>query len=362
MLLVMTGGAAALCIPWSIHGANAIHRFNTVVRDPIDYSHVRVPNAPPNFPLVAWSPEAQTAMNALPAFVRTSSSYVLTNLVGVDGRTEVTLEDVHRLFREYFHSTPEPLRAWTLLSLKGPLDFAIANHPDAAGGYSNSALILPGVADHVANLSHPDHLYLLNHGYQAGLKYIGSDLGKWVTNLGLKLGNFCDGITLGYTAFNLPSGPYGERRAVDLTTMYPRPVLWEVAVLGLFGTGVVMTIRRRIGGLWLLIILGKVLIALLFYGYARQAVSIFPAFALFLALPIDHLLKLVRSKSGVGERPGLIFAGSLAGTLVLADLIASTSSPALTVDGPLRGTPNWGPTAFECSERIVIKPASSVNP
>jgi Dolichyl-phosphate-mannose-protein mannosyltransferase len=357
MTAIILGGAAALCLPWSIRGAEAIHRFNMIPSQPIDYAHLRVPDAPANFPVVTWSTEAQAAMNALPAFTRAHSSYVLTGLVGRDGRTEVTLADVRRLFREYFHSTPEPLKSWALLSIKGPMDFAMANHPDAAGGYSNSALVLPGVTATIMNLSHTDHLYLLNHGYKAGLAYIPSDYGKWIGNLGRKLANFVDGFTLGYTARNLPSGPYGERRAVDLTTIYPRPVLWDGLIVGLFLIGVAMAIRLRVGGLWLLIISGKVIVALAFYGYARQAVSIFPAFALFIALPVDQLIKWARAKSGIGERAGLVFGGVVVATLILADVIAFTFPRPSAVEGPLRATPQWGPTAFECSERIVIKPA-----
>src|SRR4029079_3273584 len=175
---------------------------------PIDYLNFRLPNVAADFPKLTWSPEAQAAMNALPAFVRAPCSYVLANLVGTSGRAEVTLEDVHRLFREYYHSTPEPLKSWALLSIKGPLDFAIANHPDAAGGYSIRALVLPGRSDTIADLSHPDHLYLLNHGYRAGLDFIRSDFGKSFANLGRKLVNFSDGVSLGYGAYNLPSvGP-----------------------------------------------------------------------------------------------------------------------------------------------------------
>ena len=355
ILAVLVGGAVILCIPWSIRGARAIHRFNTVTSEPIDYSNLGVPK-PENSPTVIWSPPAQAAMNALPAFVRRRNASILTGIVGESGRTEVTADDVHWLFREYFHYVPEPLRSWTLLSIKGPLDFAIANHPGASGGYSNSALISPGM-EATANLSHPDHLYLLNHGYRAGMQFIVSDFGKWVGNLGRKLANFADGATLGYTALNLPNGPYGERRAVDLTTPYPRPVLWDCLILGLFGTGVVMAIRRRTGALWLLIVSGKVLITLAFYGYARQAVSIFPAFALFLALPIDPLLRWLRQKSGISERAGFIFAGFTVAALLCADLIAFNSPPASAVDGPIRVTPQWGPTSFESSDRIVIKPA-----
>jgi hypothetical protein len=134
-------------------------------------------------------------------------------------------------------------------------------------------------------------------------------------------------------------------------------VLWDGLILGLFLIGVAMGIRLRVGGLWLLIISGKVLVALAFYGYARQAVSIFPAFALFVALPVDQLLKWAREKSGIGERAGFIFGGVVVATLMLADVVAFNFPRASAVDGPLKVTPQWGPAAFECSERIVIKPA-----
>ena len=50
---------------------------------------------------------------------------------------------------------------------------------------------------------------------------------------------------------------------------------------------------------------------------------------------------------------------AVAAALIFADMIAFNSPRASAIGGLLkeRVAPQWGPTAFECSDRIVIKPA-----
>lgn len=362
-MAIILVGAVFVCLPWSVRGALAIHRFNTVQAETIDFTNVRLPNAPADYPPVKWTPEAQAAVNQLPAFARVPNIYQLTLMVLQQRRTEVTPDDVHRLFTEHFYYTPEPLKSWTLLSIKGPLDFALANHPDAAGGFAKNAMVTAGEPNPVLHLALPEHLYLLNHGYRAGWQSIISNPGKWLANVARKLAIFSDGITLGYTAENIPIGPYGQRRAIDLMTAESgRFLWWKALVLGLFGCGVVRAIGQRHGGLWLVIIACKIIVTILFYGYARQAVSVFPAFALFIALPIDRIVSWIEGRVRFTIRTRWAFAFVIMGALLLADVMAWWFPKGTSVSGPVVSTPQWGERAFECTDPILIKPPSPAKP
>jgi len=358
MAAVMLGGAATLCLPWSIRGAAAIHRFNTTTSGAIDFAHIRPPNAPADFPAVSWTLDAQEAMKSLPAFVQVSNSNILTSLVAMSGRTVVTLEDVRHLYLEYFHCLPEPVRPWALLSIKGPLDFALANHPDAAGTYSKSALALPGVSNPMINLSNPDHLYLLNHGYSAGWQFISSDYGRWTLNLGRKLAYFSDGMTLGYTAANLPLGPFGQRRSIDLMTPLPdQRVVWRVFLLAIFLAGAIKAIRgapRRI------VVVDHcrknprhpgVLRICAACGVHLPGIRVVYGVAFGFGGAMDGCPIGCHSAGGLDScrdhRRGSARCGR-------CDLFQSAIGVGRRAD---RVTPQWGPTAFECSDPIVIKPA-----
>jgi hypothetical protein len=201
----------------------------------------------------------------------------------------------------------------------------------------------------------------LNHGYAAGWSFIKSHFGRWLVNLGRKLSNFSDGVTPGYSSWNIPLGPFGQRRSVDLMTAGSGPaLLWKFFILGLFGVGVIMALRQRSGGLWLILITSKVLITLAFYGYARQAASIFPAFAVFMALSIDWGVQWACSRWAIAARPGWLLACVLPGGLFVADAVSLASPPSMAVDGPIVVSPQWGQTAFECSSPIIIKAAPGV--
>jgi len=99
-------------------------------------------------------------------------------------------------------------------------------------------------------------------------------------------------VSQGFGAANLPLGREGVRHRVDILTVPGTTArMWQVVMLALIAAGVALALARRIPiGLWLLIIVNKIIITALFYGYARQAASVAPAFFVLTAITLDTLL------------------------------------------------------------------------
>jgi hypothetical protein len=345
--------ALSVCLPWSIRGSLATQRFNTITSEEPDFERA-VPS---------WTIEARAAVQLLPAFARDANFRYITFLSQQSGKAQVTEHDVRAFFIEQFGYVPEPLSNWTLLSLKGPVDFALANHPKAVGGFSKAALMREGDVDPTIMFGRPDHLKLFNHGYSIGWDYISADFGGWLARVGSKCSNFVDGLAMGFTARNLPLGMSGERRPVDMFTARANDspkhgfvlISWQVLVLALIGCGAAICVAQRRGGIWLLIIAYKVIITIVFYGYARQAVSIAPASFVLMAVAIDFFLKGV-VKRHVKDKPAFVTWAAAALVLLGIDIAGSITRPDLKVTGSISPAPQWGPASFESPAEIHLAP------
>lgn len=347
-LAVVVIAAVVVCLPWSIRGSLATQRFNTISADVPDYEHASPP----------WSVEAREFLDSLPAFAREGNFRFITHLAQLDGKALVAKDDVIAFFTQRFNYVPEPLSHWTLLSLKGPVDFALANHPAAGGGFSKAALMMPGETDPTIRFGRPDHLCLFNEGYTIGWQYITADFGGWLGRVATKLGNFFDGATLGLTSRNLPPGLEGTRRPVDLVTS-DKALVWRALIFILIGSGALLCIIRRQGGIWLLIIVYKLIVTILFYGYARQAASILPAFFVLIAVAIDQAVIWIGSVWKPQARLAAIAASLALVILVAIDISGSIWRPTISVSGTFRFTPRWGEEAFESFETIRLKPTET---
>ncbi|MCK6447058.1 MAG: glycosyltransferase family 39 protein [Planctomycetes bacterium] len=296
----------AVCAPWSVRAHLATADFNHHAA-PIAWDSL----VPP------WSADARAAIDGLPAFAREPNARYLTDLRRAAGDPRIERDDVERFFAEW-GATPEPLAGWTLVTWKGPLDFALANHPDADGGFSRAALAdgRDRGGEPEFSFARPSHLRLLNHGYALGVGWLAEDPARTARLLGAKLARFGDGATLGFGARDFPYGASGVRRPVDLTV----PSAALAAKLGfaaLFGLGLVVAWRRKLGGLVLLVLVYKLVVTLAFYGYARQAASIGFVFACLGAFAFDELARHVGPERRVNRLAAAVLAAAAACALVV---------------------------------------------
>lgn len=334
-----------MCIPWSIRGNRAAARLNEVATDLPDYDRAPIP----------WTASARAFLDGLPAFVRADNFESASAIAASAGLAAVDEPFLRRFFTEGFGYIPRPLSTRAFVSSQGPLCFALANHPEADGGFSKGALEAPGLNDPDLQLTRPSHLKLYNDGYRIGWSDIRADPVGWLRLVGAKLARFADGWTLGLSAYNLPIGRDGLRRPVDLVAPPSDGAkLWRVAVLALFVAGVVVAARRRVGGIWLLVIAYKLVVAALFFGYARQAVSILPAFAIFVAVAVDAAWGLARRRGRLPAVAGKALFAASAALLLTLDFVAAARPVRWHVEGPIVRTPRWGPDAFESVREIRL--------
>jgi len=350
--------AIATCLPWSIRGSLATQRFNAVSAEAPDYDRVQP----------RWTPEARAMIESLPAFARQGNFQFITYLASQARKSTVTVEDVNAFFNHRFGYVPEPLPSWTLLSLKGPLDFALANDPRSGGEFSKIALATRDDPDPSVSFGRPDHLRIINHGYEVGFNSIRSDIPAWLNLVGLKLIHFMDGVTLGFTAHNAPVGREGLRRPIDLMTTPPeqsQPIgrrvvawSWRFIVVGLLATGLALSAIRRTGGFWMTIILSKLVVTILFYGYARQAVSILPAFFIFVGVALDWMIARAGWPGHHDWRPRIGTLACLAAALAM-DFHAAIQHTRYAPAESVTPAPQWGAGAFESYKSIHLRAAGS---
>jgi len=341
----------ALCAPWSLRSHAATQRFNRE-GPTIPYDSTQPP----------WTPAARAALERLPAFARAGNFAFLSDLARRGGARQVDEANVRDFFERVWGSTPQALDEWSLVSSKGALDFALANHPDAGGGFSRAAL--QDGRDDVVEFSfgRPSHLRLVNHGYSIGWGYIAADFPGWLGRVREKLSRFGDGASLGLFASDWPHERARVRQAVDLAT--PRrgdAIVWRIAVLGTLLAGAALACRRRAAMPWITILVYKLAVVIAFYGYARQAVSIAPALFALSALAVDALCARLPAV-GPAQRVGLRWAGgallALLGAFALYDACTPPRWAArpLFAGGKLSPAPQWGASAFESHEPLALDP------
>jgi hypothetical protein len=339
--------AVGVCLPWAIHGWRATAAFNASSDGEPDYQSTGV----------VWTEDARTRIDSLPAFCRRQNVAYLSHVAIQRRMFEIDADAVDTLFRDSFDYVSEPLSRSFFISSQGPLSFALANHPDAGGGFSKAALDDRFQSDPELTLSIPSHLRLYNHGYRIGWEYIRGQPGDWARLVGQKLLRFADGVTPGLTSRGWPFGPGGVRRSVDIITPQPGGApAWRYVLFALLGVGFIAAIARRQGGAWVLVILYKLAVTVLFYGYARQAASIWPAFALFIAFGIDAVFCGGERFVRLPRPASWIALGVIALGLGGLDVYSSTHPASMRVRGKVDRTPQWAPYSFESYNKIELIP------
>ena len=344
-LIILIAGYFLVPLPWNIRSYRAIERFNTVEPRPVNYAAARVP----------WTPPAIEIIRSLPAFAREGNFLLLTDLAGMRGMQEVTHQFVESWFKEEAGFVPRPLSPYTFVCNQGPLSFALANNELSDGGFS-TRLLDPQRATKLA-FGNPKHLRLFLEGYSVGAKFVREHPGDALRLFGRKLVIFTSGLTQGLTPLNLPLGIQGIRRPADQLGPMPGSAhVWPAAVLVLAGIGLIACRRRRGGGLCVLMIAAKTLVAVAFYGYVREAVSILPFFQVLVALGLETVLfaPLSRTWPQLSRAQLALVAGWVIVTGTVG-LFSATQTLRYDISGSVDMTPLWGPGAFESQQPLEIR-------
>jgi hypothetical protein len=297
---------ALLLAPWHVASWRAVHRFNTQPPATAPGEEAALRQAEGALWGLDWEPGAQAARDRLPAFLRRQSAAFVAATVAHRGGRVVRAEDFG-ILTDAFGAPPAPLAARPLIALYGPLNFALAHHPRASGGFSRAALedppplsggahryppaLVEGLPPPQLTLAYPPHAGLVGGGYAVGARWIAEAPGRSLRLSLHKLRLFWGGAATGFGGANLPLGLAGLRRAVDLAVAEEGvPVwAWQLAVLALAVYGLV---RARSAELvpWLLWLGTKLLVTVAFFGYARQGAAVFPVVALLMGLALDRLM------------------------------------------------------------------------
>jgi len=344
----VAAAALAVCLPWLVRGHVMVERFNVETRFEPDWSHASPP----------WTPEARAYLEGLPAFARGPNFSFLQALARERGARDVGRDDVDRFFREEFGYVPEPIAAWGPTSRLGPLDFALANHAGADGGFSLDALSDSLDAEPSLSFARPSHLRLFNHGYAVGTAWIRSDPRGFAALAGRKLSRFADGATLGLGASNWPFGRESVRHAVDVATPLPgRGGAWKTALALAVLLGAALAWRTPAGAILGIVLAYKLVVTVLFFGYARQAVSIGPVLFLLAGISVERLAHAVRAREKTLALAGAavvltLCAGDVGVAMSAHPLVARAVSPGVAI----LPAPEWGAGAFEVVPDIEITP------
>ncbi|WP_224245125.1 ArnT family glycosyltransferase [Hyalangium gracile] len=215
----------------------------------------------------------------------------------------------------------EPLPELTLVTVYGPINFAMANNAQATGGFTPDVINQLGVSGNL-DVANPAQRRLLLHGYAEGLRWMAEHPGDAAPLLLRKLDRWLDGLSLGLGASDFPSGLRGARPPVDVFVPESTWLKWPLTLLLLLGAALSLRAPHRAFSLFTLVVLHRLLITLAFFGYARGLLAIFPALLPLLLLPAKVLAS--RRPGLAGKLPALAAAALLllwleAGVLALRE-------------------------------------------
>ncbi len=335
------------CLPWSVRGSAASRDFNQTSDRIPDYTTQPV----------LWTNDARLFIERFPAFARADNVAFVSYACAQEGVQTVTPDRVMEILLREFDYIPQPISEAVFVSSQGALSFALANHPDCDGAFCKAALANKFPVGSRLHLGLPQHLKLYSDGYRVGWKYITADPIRWLKTVRRKIRHFASGMTLGLGAHNFPIGRFGERRAVDLVTHMPgQSLLWRSAIVILTAIGAFFAFKRKAGRFWCVVIAYKLIVTILFYGYARQAVSILPAFAIHQAVAIVSLTAAVAEVIRLPKRTDLAIVSLIVTALIFGDVHSAFRPTPIRLDGTIHAAPRWGPDAVESFERLVITP------
>lgn len=368
---VVRGLAVALAcfllplVPWQAKAWGSIGRFNTEEprRGPAEEAAVAgLERATAH---LRWEPGAERRRRELPAFCRRTSAGFVAATVAWRGGTVVREEDF-RILDEAFGDAPRPLGRFPFVSAYGPLNFALANHPAARGGFDRAALEAPppllggasryppllvqGLPPERLTFDYPPHVRLFNDGYALGWGWIREAPGRFSGLALRRLGIFWSGAALGFTGHGFPLGASGVRRAVDLAVPRDGPLVlaWRAGLLLCCLGGLALAWRHPALWPWLLFALAKVAASVAFFGYARLGATAFPVVALLLVLCFGAVPLPRSARLG----PWLLAAAVLTGVALEAARLLFP--PTITLDGQVAGRHDPFPPDLHRDHRVDL--------
>lgn len=359
--ILMIAISVVICLPWTFAGEKATHQFNQTARQQPDFTRIQPP----------LSADGRAFIESLPPYAQSDNLQFIAAMARANRRPAIDEAFARKTLLDAFGVLPEPLRESFFVSGSGPLNFALANHPEAHGEFSKAALVNRFAGgDPDLNFTMPSHVNLYNHGYAEGWRFIRGNPSAWLDAAGVKASIFSEGATLGFTSLNLPEGRDGIRRPVDIFT--PRSTFakgeslswlghgaWRLFCLAIFVVGLAATLLNRKSLIWTIAILYKLLVAIAFFGYARQAASVHPAFFAVAAMGIDAILELIlRRRPGLARHMPRAGFGA-GGAFLLLQLLALGRSQAFSVDPPMKPNPQLSRDAGCSVERVTIHPAAT---
>ena len=362
VVAVAAGAFVLPLVPWHLSAWHAIARFND--GPPVTPDAVR--GVLERFRGIPWEPGARARLAALPVFVRDQSEAFVVATVAHRGGARVRERDLDVL-REAFGVEPRPLGRRPFISLYGPLNFALANHPDAPAGFGHAALdrlpplaggaaaypaiLVGGLPPRTLALTYPPHLALVNDGYAMGWRWLAAAPVGAMRRARARLGRFGEGAATTLTGYGLPAGLSGTRYAVDITVADGRIAsTWRMIILAVSLAGLAAGWRRAALYPWLFLFVTKAAAAVAFFGYARLGATTIPAVALLLALAMERWWP-ARSE-GRGRRA----AGIVLAIMVALEGVRCLQHPGLALDGDAAGSLDPVPSADHVDHRLRVVP------
>jgi hypothetical protein len=215
----------------------------------------------------------------------------------------------------------EPLPTFVAVTSYGAVNFALANHPEARGGFDPRPIV--GERGAAIDFDDPRHLDLYLHGWRRGLDALRADPARTARLLAAKLAIAAEALALGFGAADRPAGLAGVRRAVDVFS--PDRTWPRVPALALLAAGAWLARARwRPGAVVGLALLHKIALCLAFFGYVRLFVHLLPFVFLLQAWAAVWLVRLLPARRW---RRAVALAAAAVAALLAVELLAGLAAP-----------------------------------
>lgn len=223
----------------------------------------------------------------------------------------------------------EPLPVIVPLTIYGPVNLALANHPQAKGTFSRDFLASQSHAP-VLDLTDPDHLELILHGDRIARTWILENPGDFARLVLAKWRLFFSAWKLGWTQWDLPGGLVGDRQPVDIFVPDSPAALalgLPLSLLGLLYGLAVSRGPRRWTVLVLLLTAAGMATTGLFFGYTRLGLLVLPFWLTLTATGLLWILEKLRhlrepwSRTLHEREPSLTLLRVLGGVVLVLFLV-----------------------------------------
>lgn len=351
-ILASVGVASFLIpiLPWQIAISGRIADFNRTPRpsrEAMEPATLRLEDTLTT--ALRWDDGAIAESRKLPGFVRRLATDFVGGTILRRGGKDVRAGDF-RILEEAFGYRPEPLSRAPFISDYGPLNFYLANNPHATGGFSRAALddpppleggrdryhrdlLLDPPTPGTLYLDYPVHLDAFVNGYAMGYRWISEHPAAFARLTAGKLSIFWSGASLGFTGYDLPAGSGGLQRAVDLVVPVGTGVTaWRILVLAACLAGIFVAATRHAVEIvpWLLFLATKILVTVMFFGYARVGATVSPVVYLLIAIAAVFGLGRWVPRS-IRRRKGWALGVAL-GLLIAIEAARFASGPMVRID------------------------------